>query len=174
MILLSLLKFCFILTTSMCVVHFCSSQQLNKMLGVHLYFMANLMLRLIYFTEIPDRSFSAKNSINSIPSGLPQNSLLQHSNSLHRTGNQIHYNIPNLQTDRHHVELGHSEKPLYPAKDNVELGSGGVLPPMSIMRPPTCDGVICQNGGHCVVQGFQTKCNCPLGFGDKFCQKGIL
>lgn len=87
------------------------------------------------------------------------------------SGDQILYN---KQTGRHHVVLGHSKLAQGPVKDNIVLGSGSLMPPMSIMRPPTCDGVLCQNGGHCVVRGSRTKCNCPFGFGGTYCQKGLF
>lgn len=87
--------------------------------------------------------------------------------------NQISYNKVTLKSENHNVILSSDKDFVLPDKDDVILGSGGILPPLAIMRPPACNEITCQHSGHCVFQHHSAKCNCPLGFGGQFCEKSV-
>ncbi|XP_071147127.1 pikachurin-like [Mytilus edulis] len=106
-------------------------------------------------------------SVQSIPSSQQQN--LVHSEA----NNQISYNKLTLKNENHNVILGNKVDTFSPVQDHVELGATGHLAPLAIMRPPTCDEIICQNGGHCVARGPAAKCDCLLGFGGRYCDKNV-
>lgn len=109
--------------------------------------------------------------VQSIPSSLSSSS----QNSIHfDANNQIQYNQVTLQSEQHgHVIIDNDVHSLSPAKEDILLGSGGILPPMAIMRPPTCDKITCQHGGRCINKGRYIKCYCPLGFGGQYCEKNV-
>lgn len=104
-------------------------------------------------------------SVQSIPSSQQHN--LVHSEA----NNQISYNKLTLKNENHNVILGNKVDTFSPVQDHVVLGAAGHLAPLAIMRPPTCDEIICQNGGHCVARGPAAKCDCSLGFGGRYCDK---
>ncbi|VDI80814.1 Hypothetical predicted protein [Mytilus galloprovincialis] len=106
-------------------------------------------------------------SVQSIPSSQQHN--LVHSEA----NNQISYNKLKLKNENHNVILGNKVDTFSPVQDHVVLGATGHLAPLAIMRPPTCDEIICQNGGHCVARGPAAKCDCSLGFGGRYCDKNV-
>jgi len=149
---------------------------LLKNLAGFVQIMWDLILNF-FFAEIPGWISPHHVSINthhilpvqSIPSSLSSSS----QNSIHSdANNQIQYNQMTLQSEQHgHVIIDNDVHSLSPAKEDILLGSGGILPPMAIMRPPTCDKITCQHGGRCINKGRYIKCYCPLGFGGQYCER---
>ncbi|KAK7495830.1 hypothetical protein BaRGS_00012820, partial [Batillaria attramentaria] len=74
--------------------------------------------------------------------------------------------------------LPDSTKSDAPSQDNSVVQKPSVADgrslPSGIAKPAECVGVVCENGGTCVLdEGGYSRCNCPFGFTGTYCEQQV-